>query len=94
MSPRLDHVGSMSIWVYFNDHRRPHIQVRGAGIKANVDIVSGEVLAGYLAPKDLRQLRIWMQPRREALVEAFLAALHHEEPGTMRARYKEATRDI
>jgi hypothetical protein len=56
--------------------------------------VSGEVLAGYLAPKDLRQLRIWMQPRREALVEAFLAALHHEEPGTMRARYKEATRDI
>jgi hypothetical protein len=94
LSPRLDHIGRLSIWVYFIDHQRPHIQVRGPGIRANIDIGTGEVLAGRLPPKDLRQLRAWMAPRRDALRTAFFAALRHDDPTTLVTRYKEATDGI
>ena len=94
MSPRLDQVGRLSVWVYFSDHRRPHIQVRGPGIRANVDIDSGEVLDGWLPPKDYRDLRGWLEPRNAALEAAFFAALRHEHPDTIVARYQEATDDL
>ena len=94
MSPRLDHIGRLSVWVYFIDHLRPHIAVRGPGIRANIDIATGEVLAGRIPPKDLRQLREWMEPRRSALEAAFFAALNHEDPATLAADYREATDGI
>jgi hypothetical protein len=94
VSPRLDNIGGLSVWVYFSDHRRPHIQVRGAEVRANIDIRSGEVLAGHLPPKDLRTVRAWLAPRREALEAAFFAALRHQSPGTIIDDYKEATRDL
>ena len=94
MSPRLDHIGRLTVWVYFNDHQRPHIGVRGPGIRANIDIATGAVLAGRVPPKDLRQLRAWMAPRREALEAAFSGALLHEDPTKLATRYKEATDGI
>ena len=94
MSPRLDDIGGLSVWVYFADHRRPHIQVRRPGIRANIDIRTGEVLAGHLPPKDLRVVRAWMAPRRAALEAAFFAALRHEAPGTIIQNYVEATGDL
>ena len=91
MSPRLDHIGRLSVWVYFADHRRPHVQVRGDGVRANVDIRTGELLAGHIAPKDLRAVRSWLAPRRHAVEEAFFAALRHEPPDTIVRRYREVT---
>ena len=91
MSPRRDRVGPLSVWVYFSDHRRPHIQVRGAGIKANIDIATGAVLAGNVPAKDLRRIRDWLVPRRAALTEAFHAALRHEATDTIVRAYREAT---
>lgn len=91
MSPRLDQVGRYSVWVYFSDHRRPHVQVRGGGIRANIDIATGTVLAGSVPTKDLRRLRAWLAPRREALLEAFHAALRHEATDTIVLAYREAT---
>lgn len=94
VSPRLDQVGRLSVWVYFADHRRPHVQLRGAGVRANVDIRTGEVLAGSLAPKDERLVRDWLEPRRSALEAAFFAALRHEAPDTIVTAYREATHDL
>jgi hypothetical protein len=94
VSPRLDEVAGLSVWVYFVDHRRPHVQVRGAGVRANVDIRTGRVLAGHVPPKQLRQVRAWLEPRRTALEEAFFAALRHEAADTIIAAYREATRDV
>jgi hypothetical protein len=94
MSPRLDRIGRLSVWVYFADHRRPHIQVRGGGVKANIDIRTGDVLAGDIPAKDLRHVRAWLEPRRGALEAAFFAALRHEAPDTILTAYREATDDL
>lgn len=96
MSPRLAEIGRLSVWVYFADHRRPHIQVRGPGgrPRANIDIHSGEVLAGTLPAKELRAVREWVRPRRRALEDAFLAALRHEDADTIRVRFEEATDEL
>lgn len=94
MSPRLDNIGALSVHVYFADHRRPHVQVGGPGVRANVDIRTGKVLAGDIAPKELRVIHAWLAPGREALEAAFLAALRHERPDTIIGDYKEATDDL
>ena len=94
MSPRIDNIGALSVHVYFADHRRPHVQVRGPGVRANVDIRTGEVLAGNVPPKELRAVHVWLAPRREALEAAFFAALRHERPDTIISDYKEATDDL
>lgn len=94
MSPRLDQIGAISVWVYFADHRRPHIQVRGPDIRANIDIETGAILAGQVPPKDLRLIRTWLEPRRQALTLAFLAALRHEDPVSILAVYREATSEL
>ena len=91
MSPRLDQIGSLSVWVYFADHRRPHVQVRGPGVRANFDIGSGAVLAGEVPHKELREIRRWLAPRRVALEVAFFAALRHEAADVILARYREDT---
>lgn len=82
------------MWVYFIDHRRSHIAVRGPAIRANIDIATGAVLAGRVPPKELRQLRAWMEPRRAALEQAFFAALNREDPAKLAAQYREATNGI
>jgi hypothetical protein len=82
------------VYVYFADHRRPHIQVRGPGIRANVDVRTGDILAGELPPKDLRKVREWLEPRRQALTAAFFSALRHESPDTIISAYREATDDL
>jgi hypothetical protein len=94
MSPQLDKMGVLTVWVYFADHRRPHVQVRGPGIRANIDIDTGEVLAGHLPVKTHRQFREWLAPRRTALLAAFHSALEHEATDTILSSYREATRDL
>jgi hypothetical protein len=94
LSPRLDSIGGLSVYVYFADHRRPHVQVRGPGVRANVDIRTGDVLAGHLGPKQLRTVHTWLTPRRDALEAAFFAALRHEQPDTIISGYREATDDL
>lgn len=63
-------------------------------MKANVDIRTGEVLAGRIPPKDLRAVRTWIEPRRDALEDAFFAALRHEPADTIIRSYREATDDL
>jgi hypothetical protein len=94
VSPQLDRMGALTVWVYFADHRRPHVQVRGPGIRANVDIKTGEVLAGHLPAKVHRQFGAWLGPRRAALLAAFHSALEHEATDTILSSYREATRDL
>lgn len=63
-------------------------------MKANIDIRGGEVLVGHVPPDDLRLLRRWLEPHREALEIAFYAALRHEATDTIITRYGEATREL
>lgn len=73
------------------EHRRPHVHVRAGEYRATLDIDTGRVLAGGLPPAMLRQARRWVRWRRQALLEAFAAALRHEDPSQIAAQFKEAT---
>jgi hypothetical protein len=62
-----------------------------ASTRATLDIGTSDTLAGELPPRLHRKARKWIAPRREALQEAFFAALRHEHPAQIVADFKEAT---
>lgn len=58
MSPAWARRGEWSLHLYaVEPHRVPHIQVRGPGYRANVRISDGDLLAGDLPPRVLREVQ-------------------------------------
>lgn len=84
MSPHWASIGSTKLYFYGSEpHRRPHVDVRGPGFNATLDVQTGEVLAGQLPTKQLRQVRQLLEEHRELAVEAFDRAFNHDFPGTL-----------
>ena len=84
MSPQWASIGSTKLYFYGAEpHRRPHVDVRGPGFNATLDVETGEVLAGRLPAKQLRQVRRLLEEHRELALEAFHRAFRHEFPGTL-----------
>lgn len=84
MSPHWASIGSMKLYFYGAEpHRRPHVDVRGPGFNATLDVQTGEVLAGQLPTKQLRQVRQLLKKHQELALEAFDRALRHDFPGTL-----------
>lgn len=93
MSPRWAEAGRARLYFYGAErHRRPHVDVRGPGFNGTVDLITGEVLAGSVPPKDLRRVRDLLAKHRDLALEAFYGALAHEFPGTLEEQL-EASRD-
>ena len=85
MSPRWATVGRVGLYFYGAErHRRPHVDVRGPGFNATLDLHTGEVLAGELPRSELRQIRQLLGEHRDLALEAFYRTLNHEFPGTLR----------
>ena len=94
MSPRLGQVGEVVVFFYNQEeHQRPHVHVRGSGLRATVDIETGRVIAGRLPPRLERQVRRWVLARREALHDAYVQGLRHVDSDTIRRRFEERTRE-
>lgn len=68
--------------------------VRGGGFRATLDLGTGNVLAGELPARLRRRVRRWVAARRDALEEAYFAALGHQDPATIKARFEEQTREV
>jgi hypothetical protein len=84
MSPRWAEVGNCRLYFYGAErHERPHVDVRGPGFNATVDVQTGEVLAGALPRKELREVRRLLEEHRELALEAFYRTLEHDFPGTL-----------
>lgn len=84
MSPRWASVGSAHLYFYGSEpHRRPHVDVRGPGFNATLDVETGEVLAGHLPPKQLRNVRALLAEHRDLAMQAFERAFLHDFPGTL-----------
>ena len=83
-SPRWASVGSCDLYFYGGErHRRPHVDVRGPGYNATLDLRTGEVLAGSLPPRELREVRDLLEAYRDQALEAFHRTLRHDFPGTL-----------
>jgi hypothetical protein len=60
-------------------HHKPHIHVQHAEHEAAVGI-DGELLAGYLPPKQMKLLRIWLVMREDELYKTWTQAVRNEQP--------------
>lgn len=86
VSPRWAQVGNAALYFYASEpHRRPHVDVRGPGWKAVLDLRTGDVLAssGVLPPKVLRRVRRLLRTHQELALEAFEQTLGHGQRVTL-----------
>jgi hypothetical protein len=54
--------------MYFGDHAPPHVHARYSGDEATIVIATGEILDGWLPPRALRLVRVWLSEHRDELV--------------------------
>ncbi len=64
-------VDGMKIYVYANDHGRPHFHILAAEYRAVVDIETMRLIRGRLPKARLRKLLLWAKPRQVQLLEAW-----------------------
>lgn len=65
--PSISRFFGIVITMYPNDHTRPHFHARYGDDRSSLDIESLEVLAGTLAPRQLKLVRRWAALHREEL---------------------------
>jgi len=58
--PCISQFYGISIYVYYRDHAPPHVHARYSGQKVTLDVRSGSIVAGELAPRALRLVREWL----------------------------------
>lgn len=68
----------------------PPLRVRGGDERASIRISDGEVLAGHLQPKVLREVRALLATHRDLATEAFLTTAASDFPGTLEDMLKRA----
>lgn len=61
-------------------HHAPHIHVRYQDSRASVSIEDGTLLAGDLAPRQLRMVQVWVDLHREELLADWEIAKEGDEP--------------
>jgi hypothetical protein len=94
MSPRWASVGPCHLYFYAHErHRRPHVDVRGPGFDATLDVETGELLAGRMPPQLLAEVRRLLRRHRREALAAFEATLAHEFPGTLEEQLKRSRDD-
>ena len=73
--PEVSRFFGIVIRIYFKDHAPPHFHAEYAGTEARIEIVSGRILSGRLAPRADRLVRDWLELHRlELLADWQLAA--------------------
>jgi hypothetical protein len=83
-------VGTCHLYFYGAErHRRPHVDVRGPGFNATLDVRTGEALAGHLPPAELRQVQRLLERHRDLALEAFFRTLDHDFPGTLKQQLED-----
>lgn len=90
ISPRWASVGNCGLYFYAMErHQRPHVDVRGPGCNATLDVQTGHVLAGSIPPRELRRVRELLDEHRNLALVAFYRTLEHEFPGTLEQQLKD-----
>lgn len=84
VSPAWARRGGWSLHFYFSEpHQVPHVAVRSGSSRASIRISDGEVLAGNLPPRVLREVRALLASHRDLAADAFAATVSFEFPGTL-----------
>lgn len=62
------------IKIFHGDHNPPHIHVYYGEFRAQVEIMTGRVLAGKLPPRSLKLVQEWLKLRRAQVLIAWEVA--------------------
>ena len=63
------------IRMFFRDHFPPHFHVEFAEHNAKINILSGDLIDGFLPQKALRLVQAWAEIHREELLKNYEASL-------------------
>ena len=78
--PRISEFYGIVISMYWSDHAPPHFHARYGEFDASVEIRSGEVLSGFLPPREARLVRQWTLLRRDELLIDWALASTNQAP--------------
>jgi hypothetical protein len=74
-------VDGVKIQFYFSDHLPMHFHVEFAGERAQIDLVSLELIEGGLPVQKMAAVRRWATTRRKELLACWNKATLNEHPG-------------
>jgi hypothetical protein len=64
----------ITIKIFQGDHNPPHIHVYYGEFRAQLDILTGRILAGKLPPRSLKLVQEWLKLRRADILNAWNTA--------------------
>jgi hypothetical protein len=66
--PEISRFYGIIIKMFFNDHAPPHFHTEYGEHKAMIEIISGEILEGYLPKNQLKLVQAWTILHEEELL--------------------------
>jgi hypothetical protein len=76
--PRISAFHGIIIWMFYDEHPRPHFHAEYAGFWASIEIDSLIVSKGELPPAQLRKVREWASLHRIELLEDWILASQYK----------------
>lgn len=69
--PLIFSLGSIKIYVYFNDHLPPHFHAIYTEYEAIIEIESLQLMAGKLPSKELKRVLQWARDNQSFLLKSY-----------------------
>ncbi|NJL50815.1 MAG: DUF4160 domain-containing protein [Blastochloris sp.] len=75
------YLSGVRIVFYQNEHPPPHFHAIGGAGRVRVEIATSKVLDGHMERDKLQAVLSWSRMRKAALMAAWDACRHDEDPG-------------
>ena len=62
--PEIARFGNVKLLMFFQDENPPHVHIKGPEFAAKMRISNGDLLAGHVPNRVLKQARRWVEERR------------------------------
>ena len=66
--PEIGRFGSFRLLMFFQDENPPHVHIKGSDFAAKIRISNGDLLAGDVPNRVLKQARRWVELHRVELL--------------------------
>lgn len=70
--PKIKEYLGLSFYIYLQDHPPPHIHVIYGEYQLKINIESGEIISGYLPPKQRKQACKTIAENKELFISEFI----------------------
>ena len=71
--PPLHRIGAISIRIYADDHRPPHIHIVSPDFEVIVSLSDGSIIAGEARHSEIKEALDWVSANRERLTSLWIA---------------------